>query len=330
MSPSRIGRPPGSGPPTRFTEDEKFTGAARWLVRESDQAGEVAAAFAQQQLIANIRRQRGLGMSAADAAEQLGRARTDRTVLNVWAGRSAISLQMLLALALAFDVEPLAYCDRADMTTLLPDAHRSWLGSWRPGNGLPRFQDPVGPDGEPAWRRAAQRIATWIFKESEARTLHLATDAVATHVASGALMAAGLPAELATLVQGPHGSVHLHYETASEIDVRVALLHESDGPSRLRLLRTVRQLWDFRRSMVDRAVVILATAPKEARRLEPLLPGYLDAADGETIRVPPATLRTAGIPNVDASGQEFEMLQVADELALNSYVVKVYQLTKPG
>ncbi|WP_410619358.1 hypothetical protein [Amycolatopsis sp. cmx-8-4] len=124
--------------------------------------------------------------------------------------------------------------------------------------------------------------------------------------------------------------MHLHYETASEIDVRVALLHESDGPSRLRLLRTVRQLWDFRRSMVDRAVVILATAPKEARRLEPLLPGYLDAADGETIRVPPATLRTAGIPNVDASGQEFEMLQVADELALNSYVVKVYQLTKPG
>lgn len=328
MTPSRIGRPPGGGPPTRFTANEKFTGTPRWLVRESDQAGEVAAAFAQQQLIAKIREQRGLGMSAADAAEQLGRARNDRTVLNVWSGRTAISLQMLLALALAFDVAPLAHRDQADMTTLLPDAHRSWLGSWRPGSGHPRFQNPIGPDGEPTWRRAAQRVARWIFEEAESGTLHLATDAVATHAASAALMAAGLPAELASLIPKPHGAVHLHYEATPEIDVRVALLHESAGPSHPRLLRTVRQVWDFWRTVAHQAIVILATAPREARRLEPLLPGYLDAVDGETVRVPSATLRTAGVPNADAALKEFEMIQVAGEVALNSYVVKVFQLTK--
>jgi transcriptional regulator with XRE-family HTH domain len=328
MTPSRIGRPPSGGPPTRFTENETFTGTPRWLVRESDQAGEVAAAFAQQQLIANIRRQRGLGMSAADAAEQLGRARNDRTVLNVWSGRSAISLQMLLALALAFDVTPLEHCDQADITTLLPEPHRSWLGSWRPGSGSPSFQNPTGPEGEPVWRRAAQQVARWIFEEAKVQTLHLATDAVATHAASAALMAAGLPVELASLIPGPHGASHLRYEATHEIDVRVILLHENDGPSHPRLLRTVRQLWDFRRAADHRAVVILAAAPREARRLEPLLPGYLDAVDGEAVRIPPATLRAAGVPDEDASLKEFEMIQVADDVALNSYVVRIYQLTK--
>jgi hypothetical protein len=231
MNASRRGRPPGDGPPIRYTEARAFTGEPRWLVDDGQNPGDVAAAFAQQQLIARIRTQRGLNLPAADVAAHLGKARGDRTVLDIWSGRRAITLPMLLSLALAFDVPPLAHCDPDDLGTLLPSEHRSWLGSWRPGDGNPVFRSPVRPGGEPAWPLAAQRLSEWISDEAGHGTLHLTTDQVATHAAAVALGAAGLPAELASLLTSAHGGPTLHYETEPEIDVHVTLICDVTKPA---------------------------------------------------------------------------------------------------
>jgi hypothetical protein len=323
------GRPPVDGPPTRFTDKRTFTGAPRWLVHEDHDAGEVAAAFAQQQVIANIRKRRGLNVSAAEVADHLGRPRTDRTVIEFWSGRRAISLPMLLSLALAFDVNPLAHCDPDDLSTLLPEEHRSWLGSWRPGIGRPAFRSPIAPGGEPAWQRAARQLASWITNESESETLHLTTDAVATHAAAAALISAGLPAELASMVVGPHSRQTLRYEASPEIDLQVKLQHDDNGPSRMRQLGTIRQLWELRRAAAHRAVAILILGHRERARFEQLLPGFGETATGDTVRVPPSALKDAGIPSADASQSEFELVRAAYESTLNGYTTIIFELVKP-
>ncbi|MGK3199923.1 hypothetical protein [Amycolatopsis sp. MEPSY49] len=328
MNASRRGRPPGDGPPTRYTEARAFTGEPRWLVDEGQNPGDVAAAFAQQQLIARIRAKRWPSLSAADVAAHLGKARGDRTVLDVWSGRRAITLPMLLSLAMAFDLPPLAHCDPDDLCTLLPPEHRSWLGSWRPGDGSPVFRSPAQPGGEPAWPLASQQLAEWITDETRVGTVHLTTDQVATHAAAVALGAAGLPAELASLLAGAHGRLTLRYETEPEIDVHVTLLHDENGPSRTRQLGLIKRLWQFRRSATERAVAILIVAHRELARLAQSIPEADAASQGDTLRVPARTLRNVGIP--DASLNEFELTQLARERTSTSYTVMICDITKPS
>ncbi|MEV6827639.1 helix-turn-helix transcriptional regulator [Amycolatopsis sp. NPDC051102] len=327
MNESRRGRPPGEGPPIRYTEARTFTGEPRWLVDEEQHPGEVAAAFAQQQLIAGIRAQHGASLSAADVADHLGKTRGDRTVIDVWSGRRAITLPMLLSLALAFDVPPLAHCDPDDLRTLFPLAHRSWLGSWRPGNGSPVFHSPTQPGGEPAWPLASRQLAEWITDEAASGTLHLTTDQVATHAAATALKAAGLPVELASLLTGPLGRLSLRYETTPEIDIQVTLSHEENGPSRSGHLMLIRRMWELRRTAAERAISVLILAHRELARLAQLIPEVDTASAGDSLRVPPRTLRDAGIPG--ASVNEFELTGLAREKTPVGYTVLIHDVAKP-
>jgi hypothetical protein len=327
MNESRRGRPPGDGPPIRYTEAQTFTGEPRWLVDEGQHPGEVAAAFAQQQLIARIRAQHGANLSATDVAAHLGKARGDRTVLAVWSGRRAITLPMLLSLALAFDLPPLAHCDPDDLRTLLPLEHRSWLGTWQPGNGGPVFHSPTRPGGEPAWPLASQRLAEWITDEAGNGTLHLTTDQVAAHATATALKVAGLPAELASLLSGPLGRLSLHYETTPTIDVQVTLVHDENGPSRARHLGLIRRMWEFRRRAEERAVSVLILTHRELTRLAQSIPDIDTTSIGESLRVPPRTLRDAGVPG--ASMNEFELTELAREKTLTGHTVLIHNVAKP-
>lgn len=124
------GRPPEAGPPLRFIRSGSFADDPSWVVSEHDDPGEVAAAYAQQQLVAAVRRKAGGNVTAADVARALGRQGEDRTVPEFWAGRRAITMRMWFALAIAYDLDPLAYAESDDRRTLLPAAHRSWLGLW--------------------------------------------------------------------------------------------------------------------------------------------------------------------------------------------------------
>ncbi|MEU5258624.1 hypothetical protein [Amycolatopsis sp. NPDC021455] len=327
MNEPRRGRPPGDGPPIRYTEGHTFTGEPRWFVDEGQNPGEVAAAFAQQQLVARIRAQCGTSLSAADVAAHLGKARGDRTVLAVWSGRRAITLPMLLSLALAFDLPPLAHCDPDDLRTLLPLEHRSWLGAWQPGNGSPVFRSPMRPGSEPAWPLASQRLAEWITDEAGSGMLHLTTDQVATHATATALKAAGLPAELASLLTRPLGRLSLHYETTPEIDVQVTLVHEENVPSRPRHLTLIRRLWEFRRTAAERAISVLIVAHRELFRLAQSIPEVDTASTGGSLRVPPRTLRDAGVPG--ASLNEFELTELAREKTLTGHTVLIHDVAKP-
>jgi hypothetical protein len=75
-------------------------------------------------------------------------------------------------------------------------------------------------------------------------------------------------------------------------------------------------------------LIVLVTAPRETIRLAALLPRYADAEVGETLLLPPATLRTAGIPASGAASTDFEMVAVAHEHIPNGYMARILELAK--
>ncbi|HEV8557907.1 MAG TPA: hypothetical protein VGR06_16120, partial [Actinophytocola sp.] len=213
----------------RFIRSGSFADDPSWVVSEHDDPGEVAAAYAQQQLVAAVRRKAGGNVTAADVARALGRQGEDRTVPEFWAGRRAITMRMWFALAIAYDLDPLAYAESDDRRTLLPAAHRSWLGLWRPGDGLPRFRAPFESADEPAWINAAQWLSEWLDEEDHAGLLRLADTRIAVHATARALAETGLPVDLVAdpSEAGTHVRYGLSYETEPRTDIAVHLIPDS-------------------------------------------------------------------------------------------------------
>ena len=322
--PNRPGRPPGSYTPQQFTAFKPFSGHSVWVPTEGDDPGEVAAAYAQQQLVAAIRRQAGKAISAADVAEKLGRHRRDRTTLNVWTGRSAISLPMFLDLALAFGVNPFSHLDERDLQSLLPEQYRAWLGGWEPGDGKPNFRPPE----EPGWQNSAMRLSAWLDEEEAAGSLWLVNEQVAKHETVRALDHAGLPPAL--IADQSTDDLVLSYEIADLLDVVVLYLPDTPHISRQRLLDTVGLLTRLADRPESRLVALFLLAPRSAQRLDALIPGLRTPQQGESIRIPPATLDRAAAAQTGSLPPEFELTTLATARARNGYLASIYEIQKTG
>lgn len=329
MPARRPGRPPEGGPPTRFTRSDVFTDETVWVVSTDQEPGEVAAAYAQQQLMAALRRV-DRNISAADVAKALGRSRTDRTVHDVWSGRRAIALRMLLSIALSYDIKPLGHYDENDQRSLLPEAHRSWLGTWEPGRGRPVFRSPLGPDGEPAWDMAVRFLSEWIDQENLTGSLRLVNDQVATHAAISALAKAGLPIDLVADRPVPSAPRHLHYETAPPVELAVVFIPDSPLVTQERLIEAIGNMHRLAQSASGRAAAILLSAPRTFRRLEALMPGCCDAQKGDSVLVPASTLNQIAPISPGAPVPELTLTTLAIEHAENEYVTLIYDLPKVG
>ncbi|GAB3704543.1 hypothetical protein GCM10027598_04730 [Amycolatopsis oliviviridis] len=232
---------------------------------------------------------------------------------------------MLLALALAFDVPPLPHLDTDDLISLLPSEHRGWLGTWRPGKGLPVFTPAFRPGGEPSWNLAAEHLSDWLTTTSKTTALHLANDEVATHVTAKALADAGLHTGLASVTSTGRG---LHYESQPEIDLTVVFMSDHVGSSRRELLELLQRLLSLRKHARDRAIGVLLIEPRLLQRLDVLLPGCAVASTGDTVRVPPSTLQEIEQADPGSFPPEIEMILLASERSPTAHATYIYEISK--
>lgn len=326
--PRRQGRPSKGGPPTSFATTHSFHSTdLRWEPRPDHDAGEVAAAYAQQRFVALIRERTSI---TGDIAEALGRPRGDRTVADVLAGRRAISMAMLLNLAMSLDIPPLAQMDTDDLRSLLPPEYQRWLGGWRPGDGRPRFLVPFLPDGNPAWERAALTLTRWIEREESTRTLRVANDRVVAHAVVIALADAGLPVDLVSDVPVQTADIDLLYEASPPVNVAVHYLPDDRSLTRDVLMRKVLHLCHVAQAAEGSAAAVLVAATRSLTRLEASVSGISAPEVGNSMRVRPSVMADRTAAAVDAVLPELTLTVLATARADNDYTTLICELHKGG
>lgn len=217
----------GRGGPARFVVEGNFRGAVSWRPQDTDEPAAVAAAFVQQQLVAAVRRSVRRDVSAAEVARAVGRQPDDRTVADVWAGRRAIALPMLLDIALVFGVSPLPTSDDPGTTLslLFPPPYGGMLSGWVPGEGRPMFRRP-GVPSEPDWDQVAEHVAARWGDQVRDGVSHLVRASVIAYAVVDGLAAAGVPPALASIIEGDR----VRYDTASPFEVLAVHLGDAGAP----------------------------------------------------------------------------------------------------